>query len=119
MTIQTYNEKSDRQILEILQSYGVKAAVIAVDSGYFVPENTFLEGAENNPELSHEHIPGVTDDPVIRLLLRGVAQTLHAQREITIHRKSGVQPRRQGLLQQKSNHVDHQNAGRGRPLQQS
>jgi hypothetical protein len=28
-------------------------------------------------EPSHGHIPGVTDDPVIQLLLRGEAQTLH------------------------------------------
>jgi hypothetical protein len=26
---------------------------------------------------SRDHIPGVTDDPVIQLLLRGEAQTLH------------------------------------------
>jgi len=29
----------------------------------------------------HEHIPGVTDDPVIQLLLRGEAQTLHEAEE--------------------------------------
>ena len=32
-------------------------------------------------EPSHEHIPGVTDDPVIRLLLRGEAHTLHDAEE--------------------------------------
>jgi hypothetical protein len=30
---------------------------------------------------SHEHIPGVTDDPVIQLLLRGEARTLHEAEE--------------------------------------
>jgi hypothetical protein len=32
-------------------------------------------------EYPHEHIPGVTDDPVIRLLLRGEAHTLHEAEE--------------------------------------
>jgi hypothetical protein len=31
--------------------------------------------------VSHEHIPGVTDDPVIQLLLRGEAETLHDAEE--------------------------------------
>src|SRR5580700_11057039 len=30
---------------------------------------------------SHDHIPGVTDDPVIQLLLRGEAHTLHEAEE--------------------------------------
>lgn len=30
---------------------------------------------------SHDRLPGVTDDPVIRLLLRGEAQTLHEAEE--------------------------------------
>lgn len=29
----------------------------------------------------HDEIPGVTDDPVIRMLLRGEAQTLHEAEE--------------------------------------
>ena len=29
----------------------------------------------------HDHIPGVTDDPVIRLLLRGEARTLYEAEE--------------------------------------
>jgi hypothetical protein len=32
-------------------------------------------------EQSHEQIPGVTDDPIIRLLLRGEAHTLHEAEE--------------------------------------
>ena len=30
---------------------------------------------------SHDHIPGVTDDPVIQLLLRGEARTLYEAEE--------------------------------------
>lgn len=32
-------------------------------------------------EPSHDHIPGVTDDPVIQLLLRGEAHTLYEAEE--------------------------------------
>jgi hypothetical protein len=31
--------------------------------------------------ILHDHIPGVTDDPVIQFLLRGEAQTLHEAEE--------------------------------------
>jgi hypothetical protein len=30
---------------------------------------------------SYDHVPGVTDDPVIQLLLRGEARTLHEAEE--------------------------------------
>jgi len=32
-------------------------------------------------ETPHDHLPGITDDPVIQLLLRGEASTLHEAEE--------------------------------------